>query len=146
MKSKRFLIILGTLISLILLIIVFSHLDWQAFFNSLKTIRPLEIVVAGLTILLIVALRALRWTLVAGMPLSKFKPFWQGVNIGYLGNLIYPARAGEVLRIVAVHHFVPLSIGRTVSSAVIDRMWDASREAADLQLPHLGPVRSDRVA
>ena len=125
MKSKRFLIILGTLISLILLVIVFSHLDWQAFFNTLKTIRPLEILFAGLIIVVIISLRSLRWTLVADMPVSKFKHFWQAANIGYLGNMIYPARAGEVLRIVAIHHFAPLVIGRAVSSAVIDRMLDA---------------------
>ncbi len=74
--------------------------------------------------MLIIALRSLRWTLIARMPPANLKHFWQAVNIGYLGNMIYPIRAGEVLRIVAIHHFASLKLGRAVSTAMIDRMLD----------------------
>jgi len=124
MTSKQLLIIFGTLLSFILLIIVFSYLDWQAFFAALKTIRLPELFLAVGFIIIIIILRALRWTLVAGMPVTQLKNFWYAANIGYLGNMIYPARAGEVLRIIAVHHFVPLVLGRAVTSSVIDRMFD----------------------
>lgn len=124
MNSKQLLIIFGTLLSFILLVIVFSHLDWQAFFTALKTVRLPQILLAGGIIIIIIILRSLRWTLVADMPLTKFKHFWYAANIGYLGNMIYPARAGEVLRVIAVHYFVPLVLGRAVTSSVIDRMFD----------------------
>ncbi|RKZ82721.1 MAG: hypothetical protein DRR19_20215 [Candidatus Parabeggiatoa sp. nov. 1] len=124
MNKKLFLIIIGTLLSVVLLVIVLSRLDWQAFFNALKTIRLSPVLLAGSMIVILIALRSLRWNLVANMPLTKFKYFWQAANIGYLGNMIYPLRAGEVLRIVAIHHFAPLVLGRAVTSAVIDRMLD----------------------
>jgi len=124
MTSKKFLIIFGTLLSFVLLFIVFSTLDWQAFLTALKTIRLTKVLLAGGIIIIVIALRSLRWTLVTRMPLAEFKHFWQAVNIGYLGNMIYPARAGEVLRVVAIHHFASLKLGRAVSSAVIDRMLD----------------------
>jgi uncharacterized protein (TIRG00374 family) len=103
---------------------VFSRLDWSAFLTAFKNIRLPQVLLVGGIIMIIVALRSLRWTLVARMPLRKFKHFWQAVNIGYLGNMIYPARAGEVLKVVAIHHFAPLVYGRAISSAVIDRMLD----------------------
>ncbi len=124
MNSKKLLILFGTLLSLVLLVVVFSALDWEAFFTALKTVHIPRILLAGGIIITIVALRSLRWTLVANMPLTKVKPFWYAANIGHLGNMIYPARAGEVLRIMAVHRFVPLVLGRAVTSSVIDRMFD----------------------
>ncbi|KHD08542.1 hypothetical protein PN36_05615 [Candidatus Thiomargarita nelsonii] len=123
MNSKKILIF-GTLVSFVLLVIVFSRLEWSAFLSALKSIRLAPILLAGSIIMLIIILRSLRWTLVAHQPIIKFKYFWQAVNIGYLGNMIYPARAGEVLKVVAIHHFAPLVYGRAISSAVIDRMLD----------------------
>ncbi|MCK5661937.1 MAG: flippase-like domain-containing protein [Thiotrichaceae bacterium] len=123
MKNKL-LIIFGLLLSAILLVIVLSRLDWQAFWTAIKTIDIPTILLAGSIIILIIILRSLRWNLVSRLPLSNFKHFWQAANIGYLGNMIYPARAGEVLRIVAIHNFTSLVLGRSVSSAVIDRMLD----------------------
>jgi len=65
----------------------------------------------------------LRWNLIA-INNIKLKPFWDAANLGYLGNLIYPARAGEILRIVALRKFIPLSEGSAISSAGIDRLAD----------------------
>jgi uncharacterized protein (TIRG00374 family) len=124
MNSKKFFVVFGSLLSLILLVIVFSMLDWQAFFTALKTVQLSKVFLAGGMVSLVIVLRSLRWTLVARMPLAEFKHFWQAANIGYLGNMIYPARAGEVLKVVAIHHFAPLPLGRAISSAVIDRMLD----------------------
>ncbi|MCK5523897.1 MAG: flippase-like domain-containing protein [Thiomargarita sp.] len=124
MMKKKFLIVFGSLLSLILLVVVFYALDWHAFFTALKTIRIPELLLAGGVVIIVIALRSLRWNLVTRMPLTHFKHFWQAANIGYLGNIIYPARAGEVLRVVALHHFASLKFGRALSSAVIDRMLD----------------------
>jgi glycosyltransferase 2 family protein len=56
--------------------------------------------------------------------IKELKPFWDAANLGYLGNLIYPARAGEILRIVALKKFIPISEGFAISSSVIDRLAD----------------------
>jgi uncharacterized protein (TIRG00374 family) len=124
MKSKKFIIIFGTLLSIILLIVVFSRLDWQAFFAAFFSLRLLPVLLAAGVIIMIIALRSLRWNLVAHRPIAQFKHFWQAANIGYLGNMIYPLRAGEVLRIAAIHHFASLVLGRAITSSVIDRMLD----------------------
>ncbi|RKZ42231.1 MAG: hypothetical protein DRQ49_02660 [Gammaproteobacteria bacterium] len=95
MTSKKFLIIFGTLLSFVLLFIVFSTLDWQAFLTALKTIRLTKVLLAGGIIIIVIALRSLRWTLVTRMPLAEFKHFWQAVNIGYLGNMILSGTGGR---------------------------------------------------
>jgi hypothetical protein len=124
MNTKKILIILGTLLSIVLLITVFSRLDWGTFFRTFQTIHLPIILLAAVIIMINIALRSLRWNLVARIPVTHFKHFWQAANIGYLGNMIYPARAGEVLKIIAIHHFVPLKLGKAVTSAVLDRVFD----------------------
>lgn len=124
MKTKKILIILGTLLSIVLLIVVFSRLDWQTFFKTFQTIYLPQLLLAAMIVMVNIALRSLRWNLVARIPLTHIKHFWQAANIGYLGNMIYPARAGEVLKIIAIHHFVPLKLSKAATSAVLDRVFD----------------------
>ncbi|WP_069470094.1 lysylphosphatidylglycerol synthase transmembrane domain-containing protein [Candidatus Marithrix sp. Canyon 246] len=124
MTKKIFFIIFGSLLSLILLIYILNGLDWQAFFQAIKTISLPEVFLGGMIIIINIAIRSLRWNLVAKLGLDKFKSFWQAANIGYLANIIYPARTGEVLKVIAINKFAPLVFGRAVSSAIIDRMLD----------------------
>lgn len=124
MKSKRGFIVLGTLLSGILLIVLFSRLNWTAFLTALKTIHPSGIILALGIISLNIALRSLRWHRIMDLPLKRYQYTWQAANIGYLGNIIYPARAGEILRILAIHQFSRLTLGHAASSAIIDRLLD----------------------
>jgi uncharacterized protein (TIRG00374 family) len=124
MTKKNFFIVFGSLLSLILLIYILNGLDWQAVFQAIKTISLPEVFLGGVIIMINIAIRSLRWNLVAKLGLDKFKSFWQAANIGYLANIIYPARTGEVLKVIAINKFAPLVFGRAVSSAIIDRMLD----------------------
>ena len=124
MTKKKFFIVFGSLLSLILLIYILNGLDWQAFFQAIRTISLPEVFLGGVIIMINIAIRSLRWNLVAKLGLDKFKSFWQAANIGYLANIIYPARTGEVLKVIAINKFAPLVFGRAVSSAIIDRMLD----------------------
>ena len=124
MKTKQILIILGILLSIASLLMLFPHVDWQKFFKEFKNIYLPPLLLAAMIVMINIALRSLRWNLVARIPLTQVKHFWQAVSIGYLGNMIYPARAGEVLKIVAIHHFVPLKLGKAVTSAALDRVFD----------------------
>jgi uncharacterized protein (TIRG00374 family) len=124
MTKKNFFIVFGSLLSLILLIYILNGLDWQAFFQAIRTISLAEVFLGGVIIMINIAIRSLRWNLVAKLGLDKFKYFWQAANIGYLANIIYPARTGEVLKVIAINKFAPLVFGRAVSSAIIDRMLD----------------------
>jgi hypothetical protein len=71
-----------------------------------------------------VLMRALRWNLITGVPLRKYGHFWRSASIGNLANLIFPGRAGEVLRIVTLSRFAQVLAGQAVTSAIVDRVAD----------------------
>jgi hypothetical protein len=77
----------------------------------------------GLTALSIL-LRALRWTWIANGSSAGIGSFWAATTLGYLGNMIYPMRAGEVLRILAVNRLAQVPFHRGTTSALIDRISD----------------------
>jgi len=124
MKPKSWLIIFGILLSTFLLVIILARLNWQTFLTTLQTIQISGLLLTASILGFNIVLRSLRWNLVADLPLAHFKHFWQAASIGYLGNMIYPARAGEVLKMVAIHRFTALVPGRAIVTVVIDRMLD----------------------
>ena len=124
MRTKHWLALAGIALSIGLLMAVFAKLDWVAFGKTLQhTDFTIILFVWGLLAMNIAA-RSFRWLIITGRPLNEFSAFWEAGNIGYLGNTIYPARAGEALRIIAIHHFVKLPLGHALSSSFIDRLLD----------------------
>ena len=123
-RKKYWMVLSGSLLSLLLLVLVFSRLDWKAFQESFSKLHLSILGVSALLILLSVAVRGLRWYLITGLKFKQFKYVWQATNIGYLGNMIYPVRAGEVLRIITLQHLTGLRFGNVLSSSVIDRILD----------------------
>ena len=59
-----------------------------------------------------------------GQGLSAFGAYWNATVVGYVGNALYPGRAGEVLRIAALHHAIRVPPGEALASAFMDRMAD----------------------
>ena len=126
-KSKlHYLGLIGFLISIILLVIVFSQLDWQTFLLSLRSIQPFWIIAGSVMFIIGVALRSLRWNVIAGHPVKEYRYFWKSMNLGYFANMIYPARAGEFMRMIAIHRYVGMPQGKAISSVIIDRIADIS--------------------
>lgn len=120
---KKIFVLSGFIISSILIIIILTHIDWFLFFTTIQQLQPFWLLFSALFIISGVLIRSLRWNLIA-INNIKLKPFWDAANLGYLGNLIYPARAGEILRIVALRKFIPIAEGPAISSAGIDRLAD----------------------
>jgi len=73
-----------------------------------------------------VAIRSLRWNVIAGHPLKEYRYFWKSMNLGYFANMIYPARAGEIMRMIAIHRYVGMPQGKAISSVIVDRIADVS--------------------
>ncbi len=122
MKSRLFLA--SSLFSLAVLGWLLSQVQWQLFATAFSRLNfnllPIIIGCAAANI----AWRAWRWMLVSGAAWRLYPAFWQATNLGYLANLIYPARAGEVLRMVALSALTPISMGHAVTSAALDRLLD----------------------
>lgn len=114
----------GLIFSLVLICIIFSQINWSLFFSTIFQIQPLFLLLAASFIVIGVATRSLRWNLLTEFGLNDYRSFWDAVNLGYLGNLIYPARAGEIIRIVALKKSIPIPEGIAISTAVVDRLSD----------------------
>jgi hypothetical protein len=121
---SSFFVYAGLALSLILVLFILSHVDWSLFFTTIQQVQPVWLLTATVLIVSGVFLRSLRWNLISGCDISNLRHFWDATNLGYLGNLVYPARAGEILRIIALKKFTPLSEGHALSSAFIDRLSD----------------------
>jgi len=150
-RKKYWMVLSGSFLSLLLLVLVFSRLDWKAFQESFTKLHLPILGVSALLILLSVAVRGLRWHLITGLKFKQFKYVWQATNIGYLGNMIYPVRAGEILRIITLQHLTNLRFGNVLSSSVIDRILDvimlgfASLLVLWLHRGHLDPMLVEKM-
>ena len=69
------------------------------------------LILSAVFIIFGVFIRSFRWNEITGFNIRNLRQFWDATNLGYLGNLIYPARAGEILRIVALKRFIAISEG-----------------------------------
>jgi uncharacterized protein (TIRG00374 family) len=69
-------------------------------------------------------LRAVRWRVIAGAPVSAHSRFSRATNIGALSNMLLPGRAGEFVRIFTLARLSGTKLAGAVASAVIDRLID----------------------
>jgi uncharacterized protein (TIRG00374 family) len=112
----------GALISCILLTAVLWRLDWAEFWKALSDLDPFGVCASMVCMTGAIALRALRWQYASGV--GAYGTVWTATSAGYLGNLAYPARAGEIIRIALLCRLSGISPAAAATSAVADRSLD----------------------
>lgn len=111
--------------SAIFLALAFRGLHPDQFWRSLSQINPPLLLVAVLVYFFAVIIIARRWQFllhaIKSVPLPALAKL---VFIGYMGNNVYPLRAGDALRIILLrrNHQVPLLRSTTV--VALERMFD----------------------
>lgn len=123
MKRWRFWI--GLIISLIFLYFALQKLDINQVLDALSKAQYLWLLPGILIYFIAVWIRAWRWVFllrsVKHVPTSKTFPI---TCIGYMGNNIYPARAGEVLRAVILKRHENIPISTSLATIIIERIFD----------------------
>ncbi len=126
MKIKKWHLWLGVGISAVFLYLAFREIDFGQVWSYLRQAKWGWIALGLLFYFLGVWLRALRWQLllkpVKNLPVSRLFPV---VAIGYMGNNVYPARAGEVLRSILLKREDNLDISASLATIVVERLFDA---------------------
>lgn len=125
-NTKRWLIWLGLVISAIFLYLAFREINYTELWQTLKTARIIWLV-PGLVIYFIgVLVRTWRWQYLL-KPLGKvnIKTLFPIINIGYMGNNVFPLRMGEVLRAVVIKRRKDISISGSLATIVVERIFDA---------------------
>jgi len=116
---------LGVLISAFFLYFVVSKLEWGNFWLSLRTANYWWILPGVAVYFIAVWARAWRWHyLLKPIKSIKTRVMFPITCIGYMGNNIYPARAGEVLRAVILKRKEGVPISASLATIIVERIFD----------------------
>ncbi len=122
---KRWQFWVGILISIVFLYIALSKLRLDQFWDAIKSAHYLWLV-PGIAVYFVgVWVRAWRWHYLL-RPVKKVstQKMFPIVTIGYMGNNIYPARAGEVLRAVVLKRHEGVPISASLATIIVERIFD----------------------
>jgi len=143
---KRWQLWLGFLISAVLLYFSLRGLKLNLVWEALQGAHYLWLL-PGIAVYFIgVWVRSWRWHYLL-RPLKKIptKTMFPIVTIGYMGNNIYPARAGEVLRAVILKQRESVPISASLATILVERIFDGVIMLAFvfLNLPELAKLTVD---
>lgn len=125
-NTKRWLFWVGLLISAVFLYLAFRKIDYGELWGTLKTVKY-GWLLPGLAIYFVgVLVRTWRWQFLL-TPLKKvtIRTLFPIINIGYMGNNVFPLRMGEVLRAVVLKRRETVSISGSLATIVVERIFDA---------------------
>ena len=116
---------LGVLISIVFIWLALRGLRLDQFWDSVKQANYWWLI-PGIAVYFVgVWVRAWRWhyllSPIKKIPTSKMFPI---TTIGYMGNNVYPARAGEVLRAVILKRKEGVSVSASLATIIIERIFD----------------------
>lgn len=118
-------ILLGTAVSLVLLVLVFRNTDWGEMIAALRRADYGLLGMAVVVTFLGVVLRAFRWRALFWPENSlSTRALFDAVNVGYLANNLLPARAGDVLRAYFAGEWAGTSVTHALSTTVVERVVD----------------------
>jgi uncharacterized protein (TIRG00374 family) len=143
---KRWQFWLGILISAIFLWLALRGLQLAEFWEALQRANYWWILPGIASYFLGVWARSWRWHYLLRplkrIPTTKMFPI---VAIGYMGNNIYPARAGELLRAYILRREQEIPISASLATIVVERAFDGVVMLAFvfLNLPELARMTAD---
>jgi uncharacterized protein (TIRG00374 family) len=122
---KRWHFWVGLLISVLFLFIALRGLQIADVWDGIKSAGFIWLFPGIIIYFIAVWIRAFRWHLflrpIKIIPVNEIFPI---VTIGYMGNNIYPARAGEILRAVVLKHQHKVPVSASLATIIIERIID----------------------
>jgi uncharacterized protein (TIRG00374 family) len=116
---------LGVLISILFIWLAVRGLKLEEFWAAVRQANYAWLL-PGIGVYFVgVWVRAWRWHYLLG-PIKKIptKTMFPITTIGYMGNNIYPARAGEVLRAVILKRKEGVSVSASLATIIVERIFD----------------------
>jgi uncharacterized protein (TIRG00374 family) len=143
---KRWQFWVGVLISVVFLYFALPGVHLGDMWKALEQADYLWLLPGIAVYFVAVWARAWRWHYLL-RPLKKIptRKMFPIVCIGYMGNNIYPARAGEVLRAVVLKRHEGVPISASLATIVVERIFDGVVMLAFIfvNLPELGKLTVD---
>ena len=122
---KKWQLWLGVLISVVFIWLALRGLQLNQFWNVVQNANYWWLIPGIAVYFVAVWVRAWRWHYLL-RPIKKIptKTMFPITTIGYMGNNIYPARAGEVLRAVILKRREDVSISASLATIIVERIFD----------------------
>jgi uncharacterized protein (TIRG00374 family) len=122
---KRWIFWLGVLISALFLYLALKDVDFARLWVETAQAKYWWLVPGVAVYFLSLWVRAWRWQSLL-RPVKRIPPsrIYPVITIGYAGNNIFPARAGEVLRAVVLKSREEVPISASLATIVVERIYD----------------------
>jgi uncharacterized protein (TIRG00374 family) len=122
---KRWQFWLGLIISAFFLYLALRGLRLGDVWSALQGARYAWLIPGVIVYFMGVGVRAWRWQyLLKPVKPVPFKESFEIVTIGYMGNNIFPARLGEVLRAVILKRRENVPISASLATIIVERVFD----------------------
>jgi hypothetical protein len=117
-------VVLGVVISALALALLFQFIDTQLLLKTLGGANlPRLLIAVGVIYPLAMVARGWRWWWLLHQTIH-WRTSWHILNVGYLANMIFPARLGEVVRLFLVRNQPQGSGGQALSAIAVERLLD----------------------
>jgi len=113
----------GVAISAVALWIAVRGIDWAQTLDAMRRVDLEQLAFALAFLVAGIFLRAERWRIVITLPVPR-RSTYRATAVGFFFNYVYPARAGDVIKVLSLHRVTGQSLVRTGASAAIDRLID----------------------
>lgn len=120
-------VIVGLLFSGTLCWLLVRDIDWAGATRPLERIHWGWFALANIPLWAVMFLRVFRWQLIirSVAPDAGFRPVFSATQIGFLANMVLPARLGELVRPLTLSRLMPgVSFSQGVALAAVDRLTD----------------------
>ena len=121
----RWRLAVGLVVSAIFFGLIVKGLDFEAFFNNITGADYAWLIPGVAVYFLGVWARTWRWHYMLRhiQPIGMW-PLFRYVCIGYMGNNIYPARAGELLRSYILKRETGVRMSASLATVLVERLFD----------------------
>ncbi len=122
---KRWHLLLGVLISGVFLYLALRGLHLEQVWAALRDAQYVWLLPGVAVYFVALYLRAWRWHyLLRPLRAVATRDLFPIVSIGYMGNNIFPARAGEVLRAVLLRRQRQIPVSASLATILVERVYD----------------------
>lgn len=123
MRSWKFW--LGVLVSVVFVWLTARGLEWSEFYSALRGAQYGWLLPAIAVYFAAVWARTWRWHyMLRHMKPISVRRLFPVVVIGYMGNNVYPARAGEVIRSYVLKKKEGVSVSASLATVALERLFD----------------------
>ena len=143
---RRILFWVGVAISIVLLYFSLRGLELEQVWQSLQQANFLWLLPGIVTYFIAVAVRTWRWSyLLRPNKHVAYGTLYETVVVGYMGNNVYPARAGELVRSYVLRRNEGVPMAFSLATILLERLIDGIVMVAFVliglpNIPHLPPA------